>query len=259
MSSLNPPIRTWANKTVWVVGASDGIGKALAERLTELGANVIATARRPQALAALTPPAWRILPADIGQTESLDQAFKEIVACGKAVDVVFWVAGVYHPMGSASLDLAAVEETFNVNVLSGYRGLKAMLDLWLATPSPGKRHWVWISSVAGYRGLPQAAAYGASKAALTYLAETNYLELKPLGIGVSVVSPGFVESRLTNKNNFHMPAMITPKQAAEFTLSGMGRGEFEIHYPKRFSLVMKLLEILPYRLYFALARKSLPK
>jgi NAD(P)-dependent dehydrogenase (short-subunit alcohol dehydrogenase family) len=259
MSAMNPPITDWTNKTVWVVGASDGIGKALAERLTELGAKVIATARRAEALSALSPAVWRIVPADIGQPESLERAINDINAAGRDLDVVFWVAGVYHPMATAALDLAAVEETFNINVLSGYRGLKSILDLWLQKPKPGHRHWVWVSSVAGYRGLPQAAAYGASKAALTYLAETNYLELKPHGIGVSVVCPGFVESRLTKKNDFHMPAMITAQEAAEFTLKGMGRGEFEIHYPKRFSRVMKLLEILPYRLYFALARKSLPK
>ena len=130
-----------------------------------------------------------------------------------------------------------------------------MLTLWKSSPAQ-PRHWSWVSSVAGYRGLPQAAAYGASKAALTYLAETNYLELKRQGIAVSVVCPGFVQTRLTEINDFKMPAMISPDEAAALTLKGLARGEFEIHYPKRFTRWLKLLRLLPYRIYFALVSKT---
>jgi short-subunit dehydrogenase len=112
--------------------------------------------------------------------------------------------------------------------------------------------------VAGYRGLPQAAAYGASKAALTYLAEVSYLELRSKAIAVSVVQPGFVQTRLTEKNDFTMPAIITPEAAASATLRGLARGQFEIHYPRRFTWWLKLLRLLPYRLYFQLMRSALP-
>jgi NAD(P)-dependent dehydrogenase (short-subunit alcohol dehydrogenase family) len=259
MAALNPPIHDWAGKYVWVVGASSGIGKALAEKLSGSGASVIATARRADALGDLSPAPWLTVAADIGNADSLAAAITQIRASAPRIDVVFWVAGVYHPMVSTALDLNAVRETFEVNVLSGYRGLALVLEDWLKNPAPGQHHWVWVSSVAGYRGLPKAAAYGASKAAMTYLAETNYLELKAHGIGVSVVCPGFVQSRLTAKNEFQMPALITPKEAADMTLKGMAKGAFEIDYPKRFTLFMKLLSLLPYRLYFAITQKAVSK
>jgi NAD(P)-dependent dehydrogenase (short-subunit alcohol dehydrogenase family) len=268
MATLNPPIRDWQGKRVWVVGASAGIGKALAESLTQAGAVVVATARRADALAELSPPPAHCIVADISKEASLKEALAAIESSVQDIDVVFWVAGVYHPMTSQQLDLAGVRDTFEVNLLSAYCGLSLMLARWLpqgaqASHLPARpartRHWVWVSSVAGYRGLPKAAAYGASKAALTYLAETNYLELRASGIAVSVVSPGFVQTRLTAKNEFQMPAIITPEEAAAATLKGMARGEFEIHYPKRFTRVMRLLRILPYWLYFPLAARALPK
>ena len=109
-----------------------------------------------------------------------------------------------------------------------------------------------MSSVAGYRGLPLAMAYGAGKAALNQLAEINYLELRPRGIGVSLVLPGFVKTRLTAQNDFAMPALLSPEDAARYTLNGLAKGDFEIHYPRRFTLILKLLRCLPYGLYFRL-------
>jgi short-subunit dehydrogenase len=119
-------------------------------------------------------------------------------------------------------------------------------------------HWVWISSVAGYRGLPGAVAYGPSKAAMNNLAEASYIEMKPLGINISLVCPGFVESRLTEKNNFKMPALITTDEAASRILSGLKDGKFEIHFPKRFTIWLKLFNILPDWLYFRIM-KSIQK
>lgn len=251
---LNPPITSWAGRRVWVVGASSGIGAALAEELSRQGAQVIASARREDALKALTPQAKACVAVDISQDESFRNAANTVFDQLGGVDVVFWVAAVYHPMKSTELDLAAVRETFEVNVLAGYRGLKSVLDRWL--PQNTKGHWVWVSSVAGFRGLPLASAYGASKAALTHLAETNYLELKPRGIAVSVVLPGFVQTRLTDKNDFSMPAIITPIQAAKETLAGLARGQFAIHYPKRFTRMLQVLRLLPYWLYFRIISKT---
>jgi NAD(P)-dependent dehydrogenase (short-subunit alcohol dehydrogenase family) len=110
--------------------------------------------------------------------------------------------------------------------------------------------------VAGFRGLPQSLAYGPTKAALINLAETLYLDLQPHGLGVSVINPGFVETPLTAQNDFHMPALLTPAQAAQAIVQGWSRGEFEIHFPKRFTRVLKLLRLLPYRLYFPLIRQA---
>ena len=113
-----------------------------------------------------------------------------------------------------------------------------------------------MSSVAGYRGLPKSLAYGPTKAALINLAETLYLDLQPRGIGVSVVNPGFVETPLTAGNDFHMPALITPEEAADEILRGWARGRFEIHFPKRFTLSLKALRHLSDTLYFAAIRRS---
>jgi short-subunit dehydrogenase len=119
----------------------------------------------------------------------------------------------------------------------------------------GSGHISLISSVAGFRGLPKSLAYGPTKAALTNLAETLYLDLEPLGLGVSVVHPGFVQTPLTAQNDFSMPSLITPEQAAAAMLDGWARGAFDIHYPKRFTRWMKLLRLLPYRAYFPAVRR----
>lgn len=263
MATLNPPIRDWTSRTVWVVGASSGIGLALAQQLGQAGARVIASARRRETLETISPRPWLCLPCDVGQQASIQAALQAMKDLNAFPDVVFWVAGVYHPMDSANLDLVGVRETIEVNLLSAYYAQSALVSQWQVQRSLNPRaptpHWIVFSSVAGYSGLPQAAAYGASKAALTYLAETSYLELKQVGIAVSVVNPGFVETRLTQKNSFKMPAIITPEEAARETLVGLAKGQFEIHYPKRFTRWLKLLRLLPYRLYFGIIRNTLPE
>jgi NAD(P)-dependent dehydrogenase (short-subunit alcohol dehydrogenase family) len=117
-------------------------------------------------------------------------------------------------------------------------------------------HLSLISSVAGYRGLPNALAYGPTKAALINLAQTLYMDLQPLGIGVSLINPGFVDTPLTAQNEFKMPALITPEQAAHQMLKGWEAGRFEIHFPKRFTLWLKLLGHLSDGLYFRIVRGS---
>ncbi|MBU3724790.1 MAG: SDR family NAD(P)-dependent oxidoreductase [Burkholderiaceae bacterium] len=256
--SLNPRIQHWKGLNVWIVGASSGIGRALAQDLIVTGARVTVSSRRAEALSDITPAPFLCLPCDISQPESVQAAIDRLQAADALPDVVFWVAGVYHPMPSHALDLNGVRETFEINTLAGYTGLKLMLKAWESAPARS-RHWSWISSVAGYRGLPQAAAYGASKAALTYLAEVTHLELKSRGIAVSVVNPGFVATRLTARNDFTMPAIITPEEASRATLDGLARGEFEIHYPKRFTRWLKFLRLVPYSLYFRIMKRTLPK
>ncbi len=135
-----------------------------------------------------------------------------------------------------------------VNYTGALRLLDAVLPHMLARHSG---HISLVSSVAGFRGLPNGLAYGPTKAALINLAETLYLDLRAAGIGVSLINPGFVETPLTAQNPFTMPALISPAQAAQEILRGWSRGTFDIHFPRRFTRWLKLLRLLPYRLYFA--------
>jgi NAD(P)-dependent dehydrogenase (short-subunit alcohol dehydrogenase family) len=138
-----------------------------------------------------------------------------------------------------------------------YRGALYLLDAVLPSLiTQGRGHLSLVSSVAGYRGLPQSLAYGPSKAALTHLAEALYLDLQDSGIGVSVINPGFVETPLTAQNQFTMPALITSDEAAQHILRGWRDGLFEIHFPKRFTRWLQMLRILPYRWYFSLVRRA---
>ncbi len=251
---LNEPIEDWAGRTVWLVGGSEGIGLALGRELFERGAKVVVSARRADRLHEAFPEADVLkLACDVAEPESLRAACASLAEQGRVPDVVFWVAGVYTPMQSWNFDPYEAEKTLRINLLSCYHGLHWVLKLWENNPRPSlKPHWVWVSSVAGYRGLPLAMAYGAGKAALNQLAEINYLELRPKGIGVSLVLPGFVKTRLTAQNDFEMPALLSPEDAAGFTLRGLAKGDFEIHYPRRFTFFLRLMRCLPYGLYFRL-------
>jgi NAD(P)-dependent dehydrogenase (short-subunit alcohol dehydrogenase family) len=198
--SLNPKFASWAGRTVWLVGASTGIGRATAALLHAKGARVIVSARSRAALDAFV---------------------------------------AQHPRSDALALLDAVLPQLLKQARAKQGG-----------------HLSLVSSVAGYRGLPKSLAYGPTKAALINLAETLHLDLSPLGLGVSVINPGFVETPLTAGNQFHMPALITPEEAARAIVRGWEAGDFEIHFPKRFTLWLKGLRHLGYGAYFAAVRRS---
>jgi NAD(P)-dependent dehydrogenase (short-subunit alcohol dehydrogenase family) len=252
--SLNPPIRDWAGLRVWLVGASTGIGLALAERLHRLGATVIVSARSAPALQAFVArhPGSLALPLDVTDRGAV-QAAAEAARVEGPLDLVCYCAGHYHAMRATDIDLDDLLKHHQINTVGVLHLLDAVTPALLAR---GSGHISLISSVAGFRGLPRSLAYGPTKAALINLAETLYLDLHPHGLGVSVINPGFVETPLTAQNDFPMPGLITPAQAAEAIVAGWARGCFDIHFPKRFTLWMKLLRLLPYRLYFALVRRA---
>jgi len=251
--SLNPPIRDWQGRRVWLVGASTGIGRALAERLHALGATVIVSARKLEALKAfvLAHPGSIALPLDVTDRTAVRRAAGNALADGP-LDLVCYCAGHYQPMRATAIDLNELLRHHEVNTVGALHVLDAITPGMVARK---QGHISLVSSVAGFRGLPQGLAYGPTKAALINLAETLYLDLQPRGLGVSVINPGFVETPLTAQNEFHMPALISPQQAAQAILQGWAKGEFDIHFPKRFTRVMKLLRLLPYRLYFAAVRR----
>jgi NAD(P)-dependent dehydrogenase (short-subunit alcohol dehydrogenase family) len=250
---LNPPLRDWHGKTVWLIGASSGIGEAAAAALHAAGARVVVSARRADALAGFVQahPGSVAIPVDVTDGAAVAQAAQQVLALGR-LDGVVYCSGIYTPTRAFALDAADALRHMDVNYNGALRVLAAVLPALL---TQGQGHISLVSSVAGFRGLPQSLAYGPTKAALINLAEALYLDVHDAGLGVSVVNPGFVETPLTAQNTFKMPGLISPEQAAQDTLAGWAKGEFEIHYPKSFTRWMKLLRLLPYRWYFPLVKK----
>ena len=250
---FNPPIADWTGRSVWLVGASSGIGLACAQALHAAGARVCVSARQAGLLQDFVDrhAGALALPLDVTDASAVKQAAAQ-VQTHHGLDVVIYCAGYYKAETATAFDVNSMHTHLNVNYTGALLLLDAVLPLLLAQ---GRGHLSLVSSVAGYRGLPNSLAYGPTKAALTHLAEVLYIDLKDRGIGVSVVHPGFVATPLTAQNSFHMPALISPAQAAQAMLQGWRDGLFDIHFPKRFTRVMRLLRLLPYRWYFPLVRK----
>lgn len=251
--SHNLPLRDWHGKTVWLIGASSGIGQATAHALHERGARVVVSARNGAALDnfAGTHPGARALVLDAADPAAVKAAAQSLLAQGP-LDLMMYCAGYYKELRATGFDLEEMLRHQQVNYTGALYAIDAVLPAMLQR---GNGHISLVGSVAGYRGLPQSLAYGPTKAALINLAETLYLDLQASGVGVSLVNPGFVETPLTAGNQFSMPALISPAQAAAEILAGWARGKFEIHFPKRFTLWMKTLRVLPYALYFPAIRK----
>lgn len=254
LKPLNPPQTDWRGKTVWIVGASSGIGAATARALLAQGARVVVSARKADALQALAlgHPLCQPLPLDATDPAAVHQAAASLLAQGP-LDGVVYCAGHYAPMRADAMDVPDMQRHVEVNYLGALYLLEAVLP---ALRARGQGHISLVGSVAGYRGLPNSLAYGPTKAALINLAEALYLDLHSDGLGVSIINPGFVETPLTAQNDFKMPALLTPDQAAQAILQGWAQGVFEIHFPKRFTRWLQLLRLLPYRAYFKLVHKA---
>ena len=253
MKSLNSKVKSWHNKSVWLIGASSGIGMALALELSQLGARVAVSARSQSALdqLVLEHPSLYACAMDVQSGESVARA-SEAVKAHQGLDWVIYLAGHYLAQDAKAFTYAEMFKHQDINYMGVCRVLNCVLPTLV---SQGSGHVSLVSSVAGFVGLPKSLAYGPTKAAMINLGECLYLDLSPCGVGVSVVNPGFVKTPLTAQNTFEMPYLLMPKEAAQYMIEGWERGEFEIHFPKAFTRVLKLLRILPYSWYFAIIKK----
>ncbi len=244
-------------KTAWVTGASSGIGRELALRLSRSGARVYISSRGVERLVQTAkeesgPGELIPLAADVTDSERMSEAAALIEREQGGIDLAVFNAGDYRPMPADELDAGECRRLMEVNYLGVVNGVAAVLPAMLAR---GSGQIVINASVAGYRGLPLAGAYGATKAALISLAESLRIELEGQGVDIKVVNPGFVKTPLTAQNPFKMPSLVTPEEAAESIHRGIGRDGFEITFPKRFTYFLKVLRSLPYGLYFPLIRR----
>lgn len=248
-----------ASDIVWITGASEGIGRSLALELDRRGRRVVASARNAERLATLSSETeGRIVgkPCDVTDAVSLARVVAEIEAEVGPISLAVLNAGVYTPMAADAFDLDVVRRTIEVNLMGVMNGLAPILPLMLGR---GAGHIAIVASVAGYGGLPKSMSYGATKAALINLAEGLRFDLAPAGVKIQVVNPGFVETRATAVNDFAMPDLMKAEDAARAFADGLESEAFEIAFPKRFTRAMKLVNLLPYSLYFRVVGRSTGK
>ena len=251
---MNPAIRDWRGKRIWVIGASTGIGGETARLLLARGARVALSARRRPELDAIAAghPEAMVATLDITDHASVLAARDAIFGAWQGIDLVLVVAGGYNEMRADQFDLAIANQLLDLNL----RGVLNCLDAVLPTLLKQKQGGIGIvGSVAGYSGLPKALIYGPTKAAIINLCESLYLDLRPRGIAVYMINPGFVKTPLTAGNDFKMPALISAEEAALSLVRGIETGAFHIHFPKRFTNWLRLARLLPYPWYFALIHK----
>ena len=254
MRPLNPPIKHWAGKRVWLVGASSGIGAALAQALLAAGAWVTVSARRQEALLELVQPHphAHVVAFDAGDAKAWPEAFERTLAAMGHIDLVVFGAARYDPTHSWELDLEQVQKSFDLNVVGVYRGVSLLVPYFIKR---GEGGLAVIASISAYTGLPKAVIYGATKAALNNLAQTLYFELESKGVSVYLINPGFVETPMTAANDFEMPGLMKPAQAAQAIVSGFERGQFEIRFPRGFAGALRWISFLPDRWRFPLLHK----
>lgn len=248
-------ISSFSGKRIWLIGASSGIGEACANALLLAGAKVTLSSRRVERLnqiAASHPNQTLVSPLDVTNSIQMQTGYDVIMNTWGGIDLLLFVSGVYTPLRADDFDIKVAEQTIDANLLGPMRAVALVLPGMIKAQAG---HIAIVGSVAGYSGLPKALAYGPSKAAIINFCENLYYDLLPTGVSVHMISPGFVATEATAQNDFEMPALISAEVAASEILSGIHNGEFDIHFPKRFSRFLKFLRILPYPLYFWIVRR----
>ncbi len=237
---------SFSGKRYWIVGASEGLGRALCEKLSSAGADLVLSARsedRLQDLADSLPGKADVLPLDISDTDTVDAAGRRL---GR-VDGVVFLAGVYWPMPATEWDAKSALAMADINFTGAFRVLNQVMPDFVERDAG---HVVITGSLSGFRGLPRAIGYSASKAGVMALAESMYCDLRQTGVKVQVANPGFIKTRLTDKNSFEMPFIMTPEEAAEYMFQHMQTDRFKISFPRLFSLLFRFSQFWPDWLYY---------
>lgn len=239
---------------ILITGASSGIGAALAEACCGRGDQVSGVARRAERLDAMAERLNGFTPvaADVADSTALGDAIRSAAETHGGVDTAILNAGIYIPQDGKAIDPDVYRRHMEINYMGVVNGLAAVVP---GMVKRGRGHIVIVASVTGWRGLPKAAAYGPTKAALISLAESLAFDLVPAGVKVQVVSPGFVETEATAINDFEMPGLVSAERAAREILNGMKGDEFEIAFPKKFTRMVRLLSLLPWKQYFSIIRR----
>ena len=241
-------------KKIWITGASSGIGKAVAEKFAKEGWKVAISARRKEILDEMAKnPNIFSFPLDVTKEDQVNEVFSKIMENFKDLDICFFCSGTYNPKYEQKIDTKKIKSTMDTNFLGTVNCVKSV-ESFFKNKKSGQISIV--SSVAGYRGLPNSSGYGPSKAALTNFAESIYFDFKKYNVKISVISPGFIKTPLTDKNEFKMPFLKSTEFAAEKIYKGLVNSKsFEIDFPKQLTLILKFLRILPYKLYLFLVEK----
>lgn len=238
-------------KHIWIIGASSGIGAALAQQLANEGAILTLSARSEGKLKQLAKDingtGHKALPLDVSDAKAVEAAAKKL----KQIDSVIFMAAIYAPHSDTPKDIAFIHQMLNVNIGGAFNTVNAVLPIF---QKQGHGQIALCGSVAGYRGLPYGQPYCATKAAIINYAESLKIELESQNIDVRIINPGFVETPLTEKNDFPMPMIISAEEAAKSLSKGLLGNSFEINFPKKFTWIMKTIKMLPNWLYFPLSR-----
>ena len=242
-------------KTIWITGGSTGIGKSLAIKFANEGWNVAISARREELLNQLSEKYENIssFPLDVTDKLKCKEIFNQIKNKYESIDICFFSTGTWNPKKEKDIDVEQIENVFKVNFFGTLNTIKAVEEYFKS-----KKDGIItiVSSIAGYKGLPNSTGYGPSKSALNNLAESLYFDFQRFGVRICLVSPGFIKTPMTDKNNFKMPFLKTPEYAAEKIYNGLiKQNVFEIHFPKSLTLILKFLSLLPNKIYLNLVGK----
>ena len=243
------------NKTIWITGGSTGIGKALAIKFANEGWNVAISARRENLLKEISDNNDNIysFPLDVTDKIKCVEVFEQIKNKFKEIDICFFSTGTWNPKKEKDIDTEQIEDVFKVNFFGTLYSIKAVENYYKGRKSGTI---TIVSSIAGYRGLPNSTGYGPSKSALNNLAESLYFDFKRSNVRICLVSPGFIKTPMTDKNDFKMPFLKTTEYAADKIFNGLVKNNsFEIHFPKSLTVILKVLSFLPSKIYFGLIGK----